>query len=78
MPRTSADSRDLEALSCLSVAGMGPTYVRLATVVVEMLDPKNPHPGVFWLEEGVDGLGDEQRPLTAGVPSRCIATSSHT
>ena len=61
----------------LECRGDGP-YVRLATVVVEMLDPKNPHPGVFWLEEGVDGLGDEQMPLTAGVPSRCIATSSHT
>ena len=62
----------------LECRGDGP-YVRLATVVVEMLDPKNPHPGVFWLEEGIDGLGDEQRPLTAGVPSsRCVATSSHT
>ena len=39
----------------------GPSSPRpiLSTVVVEMLDPKNPHPGVFWLEEGVDGLGDE-------------------
>ncbi len=42
----------------LECRGHGP-YVRLSTVVVEVLDPKHPHPRVPWLEEGVDGLCDE-------------------